>query len=201
SIAVFTPLKLQRGHWVEVQPKSDPALELSAATKLYVVPLAPDDPVLRTLESGGLVRVWGGTSDTAVITLLARGDPVALRPTVIRILEQNADWLGDHAINNQMPSPAALLKNIGADALRARRRRMDVQRFHAGRMEMAFLVYGYALEPTAPRRARAFRNGAWGFAEMGSFLSDDDPLGYISDDRQRRFRENLLAFATALKDS
>jgi hypothetical protein len=201
AIAVFTPLVLQRGHWVEVQPKIDPALQLSAGVKLYVVPLAPDDPVLRMLESRGLIRVWGGTPDTAVVTLLERGDPSALRPTVLQILEENADWLGDHASNNQMPAPAVLLKNIGAAALQARRRRMDVQRFHAGRMEMACLVYAYALEPTSPGSARSFRNRAWGFAEMGSFLSDDDPLGYISSDRHERFRENMLAYASALKDS
>jgi hypothetical protein len=201
AIAVFTPLVLQRGHWVEVQPKVDPALELSAGVKLYVVPLAPDDPVLRMMESRGLIRVWGGTPDTAVVTLLERGDPSALRPTVLQILEENADWLGDHAINNQMAPPAVLLRNIHAAALQARRRRMDVQRFHAGRMEMACLVYAYALEPTSPGRARSFRNRAWGFAEIGSFLSDDDPLGYISSDRHRRFRENMLALAAALKDS
>jgi hypothetical protein len=201
AIAIFTPLVLQRGHWVEVQPKIDPALQLSAGVKLYVVPLAPDDPVLRMLESRGLIRVWGGTSDTTVVTLLGRGDPGALRPTVLQILEENADWLGDHASNNQMPAPAVLLKNIGAAALQARRRRMDVQRFHAGRMEMACLVYAYALEPTSPGSARSFRNQAWGFAEIGSFLSDDDPLGYISSDRHERFRENMLAYASALKDS
>jgi hypothetical protein len=201
AIAVFTPLVLQRGHWVEVQPKIDPALELSAGVKLYVVPLAPDDPVLRMMESGGLIRVWGGTSDTAVVTLLERGDPGALRPMVLQLLEENADWLGDHASNNQMAPPVELLKNIGAAALQARRSRMDVQRFHAGRMEMACLVYGYALEPTSPRSARSFRNRALGFAEMGSFLSDDDPLGYISSDRHQRFRENMLALASALRDS
>jgi hypothetical protein len=201
SIAVFTPLVLQRGHWVEVQPRIDPALELSAGVKLYVVPLAPDDPVLRMMESRGLIRVWGGTPDTAVVTLLERGDPGALRPMVLQILEENADWLGDHASNNQMAPPAVLLKNIGAAALQARRRRMDVQRFHAGRMEMACLVYAYALEPTSPRSAKSFRNRAWGFAEIGSFLSDDDPLGYISSDRHQRFRDNMLALASALKDS
>src|SRR5215472_10870412 len=201
AIAVFTPLVLQRGHWVEVQPKVDPALELSAGVKLYVVPLAPDDPVLRMMESRGLIRVWGGTPDTAVVTLLRRGDPDALRPMVLQILETNADWLGDHASNNQLAPPAVLLKNIGAAALQARRQKMDVQRFHAGRMEMACLVYAYALEPTSPHGARSFRNRALGFGEMSSFLSDDDPLGYISADRHRRFRENMLALASALKDS
>ena len=153
------------------------------------------------MESRGLIQVWGGTADTAVVTLLERGDPGALRPMVLQLLEENADWLGDHASNNQMAPPAVLLKNIGAAALQARRSRMDVQRFHAGRMEMACLVYAYALEPTSPRNARSFRDRALGFGEMGSFLSDDDPLGYISTDRHRRFRENMLALADALKDS
>src|SRR5262249_54577103 len=96
---------------------------------------------------------------------------------------------------------AVLLKNIGAAALQARRRMMGAQRFHAGRMEMACLVYAYALEPTSARSARSFRNRAWGFAEIGSFLSDDDALDYISNDRHLRFREDMLALAKALKDS
>ena len=201
SIAVFTPMTLQRGHWVEVQPKVDPALELSAAVKAYVVPLAPDDPVLRAMEERKLVRVWGGTSNTAVVTLEERGDPDALRSMVVQILEDNAQELGEHAVNNTMPSGDELLKHIGIAALQARRKRLDVQRFFAGRMEMACLVYAYALEPASPRQAKAFRNRALGFGEMGSFLSDEDPLGYISDDRHHRFRENMLLLAAALKDS
>ena len=201
SIAVFTPMTLQRGHWVEVQPKVDPALDLSAGVKVYVVPLAPEDPVLRTMEEQKLVKVWGGTSDTAVVTLEERGDPEALRSMVVQILEDNAQALGEHATNNTMPSGDELLKHIGVAALQARRKRLDVQRFFAGRMEMACLVYAYALEPISPGSAKSFRNRAWGFAEIGSFLSDDDPLGYISDDRHARFRENMLALAAALKNS
>ena len=201
SIAVFTPLTLQRGHWVEVQPKVDPALDLSAGGKLYVVPLAPGDPLLREMEERHLIRVWGGTEDTAVLTLLERGDPAAIRAMVVQILCDNAEWLGNNAVNNTMPPPGELIKHIGPEALKARRRLMDVQRFHAGRMEMACLIYAYALEPAAPRIAKAMRNRAWGFAEIGSFLSDDDPLGYISDERHRQFRDNLIAFATALKES
>ena len=201
SIAVFTPMTLQRGHWVEVQPKVDPALDLSAGTKVYVVPLAPDDPVLRTMEERKLIEVWGGTSDTAVVTLEERGDPEALRSMVVQILEDNAQSLGEDAINNTMPSGSELLKHIGIAALQARRRRLDVQRFFAGRMEMACLLYAFALEPTSPEHAKSFRNRAWGFAELGSFLSDDDPLGYISDDRHQHLRENMLALAAALRDS
>src|SRR5262249_38128102 len=156
---------------------------------------APDDPVLRMMESRGLIRVWGGTPDTAVVTLLERVDPGALRPMVSQILEENADWLGDHASNNQLAPPPVLPTNIVAAAVQARRRRMGAQRFHAGRSEMACLVYAYALEPTSARSARSFRNRAWGFAEIGSFLSDDDALDYISNDRHLRFREDMLALA------
>ncbi|HKM99506.1 MAG TPA: hypothetical protein VJX23_03250 [Candidatus Binataceae bacterium] len=201
AIAVFTPVTLQRGHWVEVQPKRDPALDLSAGVKLYVIPLAPDDPVLRAMEERGLLRVWGGTADTAVMTLDHRGDPDALRPIVMQILEDNAEWLGHNAIDNEMAPPAVLIKRLHPAALEAHRREMDVQRSRAGRMEVACLVYAYSIEPISSHMAQAFRNRAWGFAEMGSFLSDDDPLGYISDDRHRQFRDNMLALAQTLKQS
>ena len=201
AIAVFVPLTLQRGHWVEVQPKHDPARDLPAEGKLYVVPLSPDDSALQTMSKRGLLKVWGGTPDTAVVTLDHRAEPGELRPLVLEILEENADWLAQNATNNVMPPPAVLLKHLNPEALEARRRLMDQQRFHAGRMEIACLVYAHALEPTSPRIAKALRDRAWGFAEIGSYLSDDDPLGYISDNRHRRLRENMSALAQALRES
>ncbi|MGO9453616.1 MAG: hypothetical protein ACLQDV_21590 [Candidatus Binataceae bacterium] len=201
AIAVFTPITLQRGHWVEVQPKRDPALDLSAGVKLYVIPLAPDDPVLLAMEERGLLKVWGGTGDTAVMTLDHRGDPDVLRPIVMQILEDSAEWLGHNAIDNEMAPPPVLIKRLHPAALEAHRREMDVQRSRAGRMEVACLVYAYAIEPISPHMAESFRNRAWGFAEMGSFLSDDDPLGYISDERHQQFCDNMLALAQTLKQS
>ena len=38
AIAVFTPVTVEKGHWVEVQPLHDPADDLPAEAKVYVIP-------------------------------------------------------------------------------------------------------------------------------------------------------------------
>ena len=200
SIAVFTPVVLERGHWVEVQPVHDSAELLSAGIKAYVMPLAPDDPVLEALSKQGLIKVWGGTADTAVVTLARREDPAEIEPMVSLTLQENANWLAANMINNAAPPPGELVWIlVSHQALAERRAVMDVQRFHAGRMQAVTLVMAYALEPQSADRARTLRLAARGFAEMGSFMSDDDPIGYIDSAREAKYRANLVAFASALQ--
>ncbi len=198
SIAVFTPVVLYRGHWVEVQPKHDPADDLSAATWIYVVPLAPGDPVLKQMDEMGLMHVYGGTTDSAVVALARPGDPATIAQLASKILAENARWLAAHAINNKMPPPEKLVKLLSSSALEAHRRTMDEQRFHAGRMEIACLVYAYSLEATRPDDAHLFRNAARGFGSLASFLSDGDPVGYAGDERHAEMQRNMTALADAL---
>jgi hypothetical protein len=57
------------------------------------------------------------------------------------------------------------------------------------------------MEKNSPESAHKLRNAARGFGAMASFLSDGDPVGYISDARHARFKSNMLAFAAAIRDS
>jgi hypothetical protein len=199
-IAVFTPVVLERGHWVEVQPLHDPAELLSADMKAYVMPLAPNDPVLEALSRQGFVHVWGGTDDTAVVTLARRADPAEIEPMVSQTLQDDANWLAANAINNTMPPLSALARIlVSPAALADRRALMDIQRFKAGEMQAVTLVIAYAVEPQSADLGRTLRLAARGFAEMGSFMSDDDPMGDIGADREARFRANMAAFASALR--
>jgi hypothetical protein len=199
GIAVFTQVVLRKGHWVEVQPRHDPGDDLSAAAQTYVVPLAPDDHVLLWMSQAGLVRIYGGTSDCAVIDLLKPADPKTIAPVVSQILADNADWLGDTAINNKMPPPADLIKLLSKKGLDAHRVTMDQQRFRAGGMEVACLVYAYAIENQSPTFAYQLRGIARGFGEMAGFISDGSPVDFISDPQFELFKRNMLAFAAAVK--
>ncbi|HEY6395728.1 MAG TPA: hypothetical protein VIX12_09950 [Candidatus Binataceae bacterium] len=201
SIAVFTPVTLQRGHWVEVQPLHDPAEDLSAGTKVYVIPLAPDDPALHESGEMGLVRVYGGTSDSAVITLPHAGDPSIVRQFMTGMMRENAAWLGEHAVNNKMPPIGELVRMATPQALETHRALMAQQRFHAGRMELACLLYAYSMESKSPDTARGVRNAAMGFGSIASFLSDGDPVGFVDDARHEQFRKNMTAFAAALQQT
>lgn len=197
GIAVFTDVVLRKGHWVEVQPRHDPGDELSAGAQTYVVPLATDDPVLSSMSRAGLVQIYGGTSDSAVIDLLTPADRKNIAPVVSQILADNADWLGVNAINNKMPpDPLKLWSKEGRDAYRAK---MDRQRFRVGRMEIACLVYAYAIENKSPKFAYELRGAARGFGEMAAFLSDGSTVGFMSDARFEQFKRNLHAFAAAVR--
>ena len=197
GIAVFTDVVLRKGHWVEVQPRHDPGDELSAGAQTYVVPLATDDPVLSSMSRAGLVQIYGGTSDSAVIDLLTRADRKNIAPVVSQILADSADWLGVNAINNKMPpDPLKLWSKEGRDAYRAK---MDRQRFRVGRMEIACLVYAYAIENKSPKFAYELRGAARGFGEMAAFLSDGSTVGFMSDARFEQFKRNLHAFAAAVR--
>jgi hypothetical protein len=198
AIAVFTPVTVEKGHWVEVQPPHDPADDVSAGAKVYVVPLAPDDPELIALVRNRLVEVYGGTADTAVVTLATRAAPGPARSNFVAVVERNAEWLACHAVNNGTPPFADLISLMTAAGRAAYRRRLDAQRFHAGRLEVATLVYAYALEPRQPAEAKRLRLAAMDFGTIASYLSDADPLGRISAARHAQFRRNMEALAIAV---
>jgi hypothetical protein len=199
AIAVFTPITLEKGHWDEVQPPHDPADDMPVESKVYVVPLAPGDKVLAAMQEMGLVRVYGGTSDTAVITLERRGDPKVVEPLVSRVLEESAQWLGAHAVNNDMPPLAGLVNLMTPAGLAAHRRTLTEQRFRAGRMEVACLIEAYALEPENPERAKTLRDAARRFAGVAVFLSDGDAVGWVDAAQHQHFRADMTAFAAALR--
>lgn len=200
AIAVFTPVTVEKGHWVEVQPRHDPADDLSAGAKLYVLPLRPDDPLLRKSESDGLLKVYGGTPDCAVVTLTRPGDSRAVEPIFSEVAD-NAQWLADHAINNQLLDVKLLefprLTTVAA--LRERHQQVDHQRAHAGRMEAATLLYAYALESSRPQIAKALRAAALGFGNLASFLSDGDAIGDESSAEHARFRRDMAALAATMR--
>jgi hypothetical protein len=201
AIAVFTPVVLYRGHWVEVQPRHDPADDLSAANPVYVVPLAPDDPLLFVMRGSQLIRIYGGTSNSAVIDLAKPADLRTIGPLVVAVMADNAQWLDENAINNKMLSASAMVKLFSADAVKARPRTMDQQRFHAGRMEVACLIYSYAIEARDPEGAHRLRNEARGFGSIASFISDGDPVGYVGDGQFEQWRAEMSAFATAIRSA
>ena len=102
ALAVYEPVRLQRGHWLEVHPQYDPADDIPASEKVYVVPVAPDDPILRNLVRSRMVDDWGGTSRTAVITLRQNfSHPLAA--DIIRSAIQSAGSRLAESINNQHP--------------------------------------------------------------------------------------------------
>lgn len=196
SLAVFAPVQVEKGHWVEVQPKNDPANDVPAAAKVYVMPLGPDNPMLREFAARGWLQIHGGTAGSAVITLAARPALAEAAAIMAGNASRDAAWLSDHAVNNTMaPIPEILFSKAG---IAARRARLREERFHAGQIELAVLLYAYAAEPVSPKLARGERLEARGWASLATFLSDESAVDFVGDDRHARLKTHLRDWSKAI---
>jgi hypothetical protein len=191
--AVYEPMQFEKGHWVEVQPKPDPAEDLSAGIKAYVVPVPPDDPLLRELAAKGWAKVHGGEL-LSVVTLPKAGRPEEVAPVFARVVAQEGRWVAEHAENNRLAPPADW---FSIQTMTARRQRFLEQRTHLGRMHLADLVYAYALEATAPGTAKGQRGAARGFGSLATILSDEACIDFIGPERHERMRGNMAVLADA----
>ncbi|MCW5979089.1 MAG: hypothetical protein KIT09_13495 [Bryobacteraceae bacterium] len=196
AMAVYEPrLRQQFGHWGEVRPKVDPAREISAGAKLYVLPLPPDDPTLNRFADAGWIRVHGGSALTSIATLPAPAPLEAVAAPLAEVISEEAAWLHDHAFNNRFPplgevfSPAAIARY---------RERRAVQRTHAGRIQSAVLIYAHALEPSRPDIALGVRGSVRGWGSVANFIGDETAMDYLSEERFERFRRNLAEFSEAV---
>jgi hypothetical protein len=195
ALAVYAPMSFERGHWVEVQPRPNPANGLSAGIKTYVLPVPPDDPVLRMYEGEGLLKVHGGTSKSSVLTLTRPGDLPRVAKIVAETASRDALWLADHAVNNRLEPIGDL---FSPDAIAARRAQRLEQRTHAGRIAVAAVVYAYALEPQHPEQARGSRDSVRAYSSIAAFLSDEWSLDFVNEQRHDRLRANFRRFGIAV---
>jgi hypothetical protein len=193
GFAVYAPLHFEKGHWVEVQPRKDPANALSAGVKVYVLPLAPTDPTLLDLQRRGLLVLHGGSAVNAVATLTPQPPLLAaVVPVVTPILAGEAAWLAAHAENNVL-APLDVIRS--STALQAWRQAHLEQRTHAGRLEIATALYAYALEPANPAAARTFRGFVRGFGSLANFLGDEEAIGFVDNAHHQLLRHNLATVA------
>jgi len=188
ALAVFTPLTLEKGHWVEVQPRPDPVDWVSAGEKTYVMPVPPTDPVLLALEEAGMVTIYGGTGRSAVLTLPRAGDPRSLGFPLSETVAEESRWLAEHARNNVLEPVGEVLSREG---IAHRRAYLMEQRIHAGRVAVATLVLAYALEEEDPEMAGTVRRCVRGFSSIAAFLSDEWSINFIDPLRHETLRENF----------
>jgi hypothetical protein len=195
AMAVYSPLSQEFGHWGEVRPPSNPAEDISAGDKLYVLPLPPNDSTLQQLAGKGWVTVHGGSPRTSLISLPTAGPPEEVIPLVTWIIRQESRWLAEHTVNNRMPPPENLFhpKAIGEF-----RRITTIQRNHAGRITTAILVWAFALEESDPETARLLRRTSRGWGSMANFLGDETALDYLSEAQYDLFRDNVGRWGKAL---
>lgn len=182
--AVYAPMTFEKGHWVEVQPHQDPAEDLSAGAKAYILAMAPRDPVLLDLARRGWLTVHGGSARESVVTLGPRPAFSEAVPVAGRIFTEEAAWLAANARNNlQYLERPPLLE----------------QRTRAARLQLAMIITAYALEPALPNEARGLRGAVRGFGSLSNFLGDDACIGFVSDARHGRMRRHMADLSKAAR--
>ncbi len=196
TLAVYAPITCEKGHWVEVQPPSDPADNLSATAMVYVLPLNADDPALAAMARNGWVRVAGSRDDSTVLTLSERAPLSEASTAAGRVVAAEAAWLSAHAVNNSL-SAKDLVSIFNPEGLSARRSELAEQRERAGRIQVALIVYAAALEPDFPHAAWRVRRAARRVGVIASFLGDGLALDFESDAATARlkWRFGLLSSA------
>lgn len=135
----------------------------------------------------GWLRVWGGTTDSTVVTLAARAPLDSASAAVGQIIAAEAAWMSSHAINNSS-SRGDWLAVLSPSALPTRRAQFFEQRERAGLIELALIVDAYALEPDFPRHAARIRRAARAFGVIASFLGDSLALDFESDAATARLK-------------
>ncbi|MGH8012272.1 MAG: hypothetical protein ACREQ4_07230 [Candidatus Binataceae bacterium] len=193
AIAVFAPITCEKGHWIEVEPKHDPADLLSAEDKAYILPLSPADPALLEASRQGWITIRGGASNATLLTLTHQARLSSADAYVDAIIARNSSWLAAHAVNNSLT-----LRNwrrmLSAARFGHHQAQLEDQRARAGRIELACLIGAYALEHdggAASASAHMMRRNARGFGVIASFLSDGLALDFIG---QARFVQLKHAF-------
>jgi hypothetical protein len=144
----------------------------------------------------GWLRTWGGAADSTVVTLATIAPLEAASEATGQIVAAEAAWLSAHAIDNALPG-GEWIAMFSPGILRAQRTQLLEQRERAGRIQLALLVYGAALEPPFPPEAAAMRRAARSFGVIASFLGDRLACGFETgaDAARLRWRMGMLAAA------
>ncbi|MEW6267859.1 MAG: hypothetical protein AB1689_01010 [Thermodesulfobacteriota bacterium] len=193
GLAAFRDLEGERGHWVEVQPRPDPAEEIPVGDKVYVLALPPDDEHLRALERRGWLAVHGGGAWSAVVTFEARPSLEEARRELGTTLARDAAWIAERCEHNAMGDIVALVAS--PDALARRRAVRGECRRRVARVHTALLAYCGALEPSDPARARLCRTGARAVGWMCALVGDEATLDFRTAATHERMRGDMRAIA------
>lgn len=188
AMSVFEPVSQRWGHWGEVRPREDPAYMISTGAYAFMLPLPPGDSLLVELEALGLATDHGGGRETTIVTLPRPGDVDVVIALLDGVVEAEVEWLVRNAVPNLFPPPAMLFDVI---EMRERRARMAAQKIPAGRIELAVVLYAYAIEDEQPDVAAGVRGAARGWGSVANFIGDETALDYVGEERFERFRSNL----------
>jgi len=184
------------GHWGEVRPPVDPADTISAGRFVHMLPLPPDDSLLAVWDRNGLVTNHGGGRQTTLVTLPSPAGTAAFNPMLVAVIDREIDWLLTHAHPNLFPPPATIFNVV---EIRDHRDMLAEQKAHIGRIQLAVLLYAFAVEGDDPDLAAGVRRSSRAWGGVANFLGDETAMDYVDEARFRRFLTNLEAFRGELQ--
>jgi hypothetical protein len=195
AIAVWVPdVQVEKGHWVEVRPPVDPADDMSAADKLYILAVPSGDEVLGAWASRGWLTVLGGGEWSSVVRLGARGAPDEVKATMWRTWAEEGAWIAAECERNGMGAPETLLDP--RDVPRRRAARRECQR-RMTRLQLSVLLYAHANEPGDPALARRARRAALALGWMAALAADESTLDFRSPEAHEAMRAGFHEIAAA----
>lgn len=193
GLAAWRRIEAERGHWVEVQPQPDPAMDIPAGDKVYVLALPPDDETVKQLASRGWVDVHGGGAWMTVLTLRAAPALDDARANLAATLARDAQWIGEHCEHNAMGDIVGLVLDPAA---LARRRVVRAEcRTRVARIQLALLETCHALQGSDPEHAKACRAGGRALGWMGAIVADEATLDFRTAATHDRMRADMLSVA------
>lgn len=193
GLAVWRDLEGERGHWVEVQPQPDPADDVSAGDKVYVLALPPDDAHLRRLTERGWLEVHGGGAWTSVLSFRSRPAPDEARAALRETIAQEAAWIAERCEHNAMGDIVALVAE--PDVLERRRIARGDCRTRVARIHLSLLQHCFAQEAVDPEGARACRTRARAVGWMCALVGDEATLDFRTADAHAQMRADLAQVA------
>lgn len=178
ALAVWADIRGERGHWVEVQPTIDPVESLGVADKVYVLALPPNDPALGSAAGHRWLRIHGGGAWTSVVEFIERPSLREATENLHAEWAREAAWIAAHAEHNTLGYTVQLVLDPGE--LPRRRVARGESRARFGRMQIAALLYAYALEPIDTTRAARYRDHARALGWMAALVGDEMNMDFRS---------------------
>ena len=193
GLAAWRRIEGERGHWVEVQPQPDPAFDIPAGDKVYVLALPPGDETLQALAGRGWLRVHGGGEWMTVLSFDAPPPLDDARANLAATLARDAAWIGEHCEHNAMGDIVQLV--LHPALLEQRRVARAACRTRVARIQLALLESCHALQATDPAHAKACRAGGRALGWMSAIVADEATLDFRTAAAHERMRSDMRSVA------
>jgi hypothetical protein len=193
ALAIWSDARLEEGHWVEVQPPLHPAIQISVTDRVYLVPVAPGDESLLKLRKEGWIIIHGGSDWTSVVTFTI---PPPL-DTALHV--RNSTWaraaseIASHCEHNALGNWVTLF--MDPNEIPRRRALRGWCSSRVGTMEIALLLWAYALEKEDPQQARRVHDCARDLRTLSAIVGNERSLNFGDAAWHEEMKRNMVMLA------